>query len=108
MVNAQKRSRLTLKRKKQQLATPTLKALEGHYLTRVRRRKVYVLRLKSYTIREMASELNTGLHQIVGDLKAIDDALNKRIDTSQATRILNERLLEIEALKIMAIEGVKD
>jgi hypothetical protein len=93
---------------RQHLATRSLKALEGRYLTRVRRRKVYVLRLKGYTIREMAAELKTGLHQIVEDLRAIDDALEKNIDTSQATRILNETLLEWEALKIMAIEGARN
>lgn len=108
-MNTQQKSPERLpKGKKQQSATPTLKAVEGGYLTRVRRRKVYVLRLKGYTIREMAAELKTGLHQIVEDLRAIDGALEKNIDTSQATRILNEILLEWEALKIMAIEGAKD
>jgi hypothetical protein len=95
------------KGKKQQVATPTLRSVEGRYLTRMRRRKVYVLRLKGYTIREMAAELKTGLHQIVEDLRAIDEALEKNIDISQATRILNETLLEWEALKIWAVDGAR-
>lgn len=90
------------------IRAPKLNSLEGQYLTRVRRRKVYVMRMQNMTVREMADELRAGQQTIISDLKQIDEALKRDIDSKQGTEILNEKLLELEGLKIMAIAGAKE
>jgi hypothetical protein len=94
--------------KKKQLETPPLKSLEGRYLTRVRRRQVYMLRMQNKTVREMCEALQAGPATIIEDLKQIDEALKKDIDSALGTEILNEKLLELEGLKVMAIQGAED
>jgi hypothetical protein len=94
--------------KKEQLRAPPLNSIEGRYLTRIRRRRVYLLRIQNKTVREMADDLQAGQSTIIEDLRQIDEALKKEIDPEQGTEILNEKLLELEGLKVMAMEGATD
>jgi hypothetical protein len=90
--------------KPKQLRPPKLASLEGRYLTKVRRRHVYMLRMQNKTVREMCEELHAAKCTIIEDLRAIDAALAQDIDSKLCTQILNEKLLELEGLKVMAIQ----
>jgi hypothetical protein len=75
---------------------------EARHSTRVRRRRVYEMVLKRYTVREMCEELPAALATVVEDMKCIREELAASIDLTQATRILNEKVAEFATLKSMA------
>lgn len=79
---------------------------EGTYRQRLRRGKVFELRLRNYSIREMAAKLECSVGAIVRDLEAIDLALMSKLHPGQANRILNEKLGELESIKAMAFDAL--
>jgi hypothetical protein len=95
-------------RKRLQTITANPDSIEGKYKQRVRRLKVFQMRMMNCTVREMAAELRAGTNTIIADLKDIDAALAKTIDRGQANAILNEKLSEFEALMGLALKGVKE
>lgn len=97
-----------LKEKKPQGATKEGTKFEGTFAQKQRRRKVYELRLRNYTIREMAAKLETSTRVIQDDLQTIDEALTKAIDPTNATAIINETLMDLEAVRLMAMEALPD
>ena len=82
------------------------KTFVGSYHQRLRRRKIYELRMRNYTVREIQEE--TGLSQvtILADLRSIEAALQQTIDKGQADAILNERLGNLEAMRDICLEGI--
>lgn len=94
--------------KEKQIKTIHPDTFEGDYEQRLRRRKVFLLRLEGATIREMAAELRASSATIVADLRSIDEQLNKQIGPLNATALINERLLIYEATRLMAMQELKE
>src|ERR1700719_835159 len=82
--------------------------LAGSLKQRRRRQVVYELRLRGYTIDEIVRRLRHSTATIVSDLKCIDRALDAGLDQSRANIVLNERLAELAALKLMAVQGLDE
>jgi hypothetical protein len=94
--------------KAEQREKQTTLPTEREFLQRQRRRKVYVMRLRNHTIRDMADELKVDKNTILRDLKAIDAALQTQIDPAHATMITNERLADLEAVRLIALEALPE
>ena len=80
---------------------------DGTFEKRRRRKRVYMLRLQNYSIREMCRELDISHPTIVSDLRYIEEALQKDFDPTIANEIVNEAILDLEAVRMMAIEALK-
>jgi hypothetical protein len=81
------------------------KDFEGTWNQRLRRRKVFEMRMMNKTVRQMVAETRSSSATIITDLKVIDAALRKTIDYTQADAVLNERLSNLEALRDIALRG---
>jgi hypothetical protein len=106
-----KRRRRTASVEKQQIKTslrPFVETAKETYLTKLRRNRVFRMRLQEYTIREICGELGASTQTICGDLKVIDAALTQTLDKKQAAKILNQKTAELEAMTQMAITGARD
>ena len=93
------------RRKQKRIKTVAPKGFEGTWNQRLRRRKVFEMRMLSKTVRQMMTQTGSSSATIIADLKAIDAALRKTIDHTQATAVLNERLSNLEALRDIALRG---
>ena len=91
--------------KKRQLETVDPKGFAGSYHLRIRRRKIFHLRMLDKSIREIAAETGLSVNTVMADLRVIDEALQRTIDKGQANAILNERLSRLEMLSHMAVLG---
>ncbi len=91
--------------KQKRIKTADPKGFEGTWNQRLRRRKVFEMRMLSKTVRQMMTQTGSSSATIIADLKAIDAALRKTIDHTQATAVLNERLSNLEALRDIALRG---
>ena len=97
--------------KRQQIKTirrPIAGREEENYLTKLRRNRVFRMRLQEYTIREICAELGASTQTICADLKKIDEALNETLDVKQASKILNQKVAELEAIKQMLIVNSRE
>jgi hypothetical protein len=95
---------------KQQIKTirrPVPGREEESYLIKLRRNRVFRMRLQEYTIREICAELGASTQTICADLKAIDAALAETLDKEEASRIFNQKAAELEAMQQMAIANAR-
>jgi hypothetical protein len=104
---ARKKGKSPMDRKRKRIKTIDPKDFEGTWNQTLRRRKVFEMRMLNKTVREMGAEIGSSSATIITDLKAIDAALRKTIDRTQADAILNERLSNLEALRDIALRGVE-
>lgn len=96
------------RKKGKQLKPLKLESFEGTYNQQRRRRLVYTMRIKGFTIHEMMAELRASSKTIVDDLKQIDDLLKRSLDITKATEILTTTIMDLEALKTIAITELKN
>src|SRR6266566_4855341 len=94
------------RRKQKRIKTVDPKGFEGTWNQRLRRRKVFEMRMLSKTVRQMMTQTGSSSATIIADLKAIDAALRKAIDGTQAHTIFNERMSNLETLRDIALRGV--
>lgn len=98
----------TPKAKIQEITSTDPKSFEGTFKQRLRRAKIYRMRMCGRSIDEMATEIDASNKTIVEDLKAIDAALHRTIDRTQADAILNERLSNLESMRLMCLESAEE
>jgi len=92
--------------KQKRIKTVDPKDFEGTWKQLLRRRKVFEMRMMNKTVREIVAETGSSSATVITDLKAIDAALRKKIERTQADAILNERLSNLSALRDIALRGV--